>query len=180
MADAAANGEVRHRMERLESLLREVENIADPHVKACTREIMQSVLDLHGTALERMFHHIASSQDSGQALIDALAGDNLVSSLLLLHGLHPLDLPARVRQALDKVRPSLLLEGGNVELLEIAGGAVRVTVKGSCHGSSAKKAIEDAVYELAPDVQAIEFEDGANGKPVEDRQSRIALPLVYG
>ena len=34
--------------------------------------------------------------EPGHALIASLAGDDLVSSLLLLYGLHPLDLETRV------------------------------------------------------------------------------------
>ena len=39
------------------------------------------------------------------------------SHLLLLHGLHPVPLEARVRAALDEVRPYLESHGGDVELL---------------------------------------------------------------
>ena len=47
----------------------------------------------------------------------------MVGGLLMLHGLHPLDLETRVRQALDQVRPYLRSHGGNVELLGVSDGA---------------------------------------------------------
>ena len=73
-----------------------------------------------------------------------------MGGLLLLHGLHPLDLEARVRQALDKVRPYLRSHGGNVELLGVDEGVVRLRLEGSCHGcpSSAatmRQTIEEAI-----------------------------------
>ena len=49
--------------------------------------------------------------------MDGLVSDDLVSSLLLLHGLHPVDLRTRVQQALDKARPFLYDHGSQVELL---------------------------------------------------------------
>ena len=50
---------------------------------------------------------------------DQLTGDELVASVLLLHGLHPVDLETRVRGALEKTRPYLKSHGGNVELVGI-------------------------------------------------------------
>jgi Fe-S cluster biogenesis protein NfuA len=66
-------------------------------------------------------------------------------------------------QALDKVRPYLQSHGGNVSLLEIRDGAVRLKLEGSCHGcgSSAetlKQMIEQAIYDAAPDIMALEVQ----------------------
>jgi len=38
----------------------------------------------------------------------------------------------RVRFALDEVRPALIADGGNVELVEIAGSTVRLRLVGAC------------------------------------------------
>ncbi len=95
-----------------------------------------------------------------------------------------LDLETRVRQALDKVRPLLRSHGGNVELLDLSGGVVRLRMLGSCDGcpSSAmtlKHAIEAAIYEKAPDVTAIEVDQPAtNGHVAKDGLARIALPIL--
>jgi Fe-S cluster biogenesis protein NfuA len=83
--------------------------------------------------------------------------------MLLLYGLHPLDLETRVVQALDKVRPSLNLHEGGVELIGISEGVVHLSLQGNCDGcaSSAatlKQTIETAIYAAAPDVAAIEVE----------------------
>jgi Fe-S cluster biogenesis protein NfuA len=102
----------------------------------------------------------------------------------LLHGLHPLDLETRVRQALENVRPLLRSHGGNVELLGLAGAVVRLRMLGSCDGcpSSAltlKSAIEDAIFERAPDVIGIEVDGAAaNGLAVPGGLVQIALPVL--
>ena len=81
-----------------------------------------------------------------------------------------------MRQALDKVRPLFALSRGNVELLGLSGGVVRLRMLGSCDGcpSSAmtlKHAIEAAIYEKAPDVTGIEVDQPAtNGHVAKDGQ----------
>jgi Fe-S cluster biogenesis protein NfuA len=186
MAASLDDRELRQRMERIESLLHEVEQIPDPRAQARTRQIVQAILDLHGTALERMLEHIAAAGDAGLAMIDSLARDDLVSSLLLLYGLHPMDLETRVRQALDKVRPYLRSHGGNVELLSVAEGVVRLRMEGSCHGCPSSAAtlrlsIEQAIYDMAPDVTAIEVEPGTAGEAqAANGRARVALPILHG
>jgi Fe-S cluster biogenesis protein NfuA len=68
-----------------------------------------------------------------------------------------------VRRALDKVRPYLHSHGGDVELLGISEGTVRLHLEGSCHGCPSSQVtlqttIERAIYEAAPDVVAIEVD----------------------
>jgi Fe-S cluster biogenesis protein NfuA len=155
--------EFRKQMQRIESLIHEMEGYADPVARAKTQEIVQAVLDLHGRGLERILEHLADSGEAGQVLIDGLAQDDLISSLLLLYGLHPLDFETRVHQALEKVRPYLRSHGNHVELLGIRDGRVQLRLKGSCHScpsstQTIKFAIEEAIFEKAPDVTAIEVE----------------------
>ena len=186
MAGSLEDRDLRKRMERIESLIHEAERLPDPKAQAHARALVQALLDLHGAALERIFEKIAETGESGLTLIDSLARDDLVGSLLLLYGLHPLDLETRVRQALDKVRPYLRSHGGNVELRGVAGGVVRLRMEGNCHGcpSSAatlKQSIEEAVYEKAPDVTAIEVEGASNGEAHEGNdRARVALPILHG
>ena len=85
--------------------------------------------------------------------------DELVSHLLLLHGIHPVPVEARVRAALEEVRPYLESHGGDVELVAVEDGVVRLRMEGSCSGcpSSAmtlKLAIEDAIHKARPGGRA--------------------------
>jgi Fe-S cluster biogenesis protein NfuA/nitrite reductase/ring-hydroxylating ferredoxin subunit len=126
-------------------------------------ELLQSLMELHGSCIERMMEITAEAGGAGQAIVERFTGDELVRGLLLLYGLHPVALEARVSQALDKVRPYLSSHGGNVELLGVEDGVVRLRLQGSCKScpSSAmtlKLAIEEAIYEAAPDVAGIEAE----------------------
>lgn len=155
--------EFQQRVQRVDELIREIEAVADPDTRAKAVELVQSLMDFHGAGLERLMEIVAEAGEHGHAVFDNFARDSLVASMLLLYGLHPQELETRVRQALDKVRPYLGSHGGDVELLGIAEGVVSLRMQGSCHGcpSSAmtlKLGIEEAIYEAAPDVAAIEVE----------------------
>ena len=63
------------------------------------------------------------------ALVDAFVADDLVASLLLVHGLHPHDVDRRIEDALDSVRPYLGSHGGDVNLLGVDGDVVRLRVR---------------------------------------------------
>jgi Fe-S cluster biogenesis protein NfuA len=150
-------------IERINALVRKIETMADPEARANALELVQSLMELHGAGLERMMELSAEKGEVGEAVIDAFASDEMVGGLLLLYGLHPVALETRVMQALDKVRPYLHVHGGNVEVLGIEDGVVRLRLQGSCQScpSSAmtlKLAIEEAIYEAAPDVLTIEAE----------------------
>jgi Fe-S cluster biogenesis protein NfuA/nitrite reductase/ring-hydroxylating ferredoxin subunit len=156
--------EFMRRIGRIDMLVEQIEQFADPAAKEIAQELVQALMDLHGAGLERMLDLTwEQGGETGQAIIDDLARDELVSSLLLLHGLHPLDLETRVVQALDKVRPYLASHGGNVALLGVDDGVVRLSLQGSCNGcaSSAvtlKLAIEESIQQFAPDVVELKVE----------------------
>jgi len=153
---AGEKREFRVRTERIEKLVSQLDKGSDPELRAVALELVQSVIELHGAALERMLENIAQTPAGEQALNDAIE-DGLIASILLLHGLHPDLIEARVLRALAKVRPYLHSHGGDVELLSVEEGIVRIKLIGSCEScpSSAltlKSAVEDALYEAAPDI----------------------------
>jgi len=56
--------------------------------------------------------------------------------------------PARIRAVLDRVRPGLLADGGNVELASVyADGVVRLTFQGECSRCPAIKMTVRTVIE---------------------------------
>jgi len=90
--------------ERIELLL-EASAAAGPVARERAEELVRLVVELYGTGLERVLElaHEAGALDDD--LLGALAADELVSSLLLVHGLHPYGVEERVERALDGVRP---------------------------------------------------------------------------
>ncbi|MEZ0353498.1 NifU family protein [Mycobacterium sp. pR1184] len=119
------------------------------------QQLVREVVGLYGSGLERIMR--LGDPD----LTERLATDDLVASLLLVHGLHPHDAHRRVSDALDRVRPYLGSHGGDVDLLEIVGDTARLAFTGSCKScpSSAvtlELAVEDAVRAAAPEISTIE------------------------
>ena len=172
--------EVRQRVADTEARLLAVEALPDERARATAAEAVQGLLELYGEALARMMERAAGQ--GGAALLEAFAADELVSHLLLLHGLHPVDLETRVRRALEAVRPSLAAHGGSVDLLGLEGGVARLRLRGSCSGCPSspvtlKLAIEEALQRAAPDLEGIEAEDEASlpvlgGRPIAEAGRR--------
>lgn len=163
---------------RIEALVQEVVAFADPHARATTEELVQALLDMYGEGLARMLEITAESEASGIELIDTFASDELLSSLFLLHGLHPLDVETRIMQALDEVRPYLKSHGGNVEFVRVEGRVAHLRLEGSCHGCPSstitlKSAIEEAIYKAAPDLDDLQVE-GVTPPP-----KRSGLPITF-
>jgi Fe-S cluster biogenesis protein NfuA/nitrite reductase/ring-hydroxylating ferredoxin subunit len=148
----------------IEGLLDGLENALDPDLRDSAKELVQALMRLHGTCLERMLDIVAQTGAAGQPIIDSFARDEKVRSLLLLYDLHPQPLEDRILLALEKTRPYLRSHGGNVEFAGIDdAGVLTLRLEGNCDGcpSSAvtlKLAVEEAIYEAAPDITAIHVE----------------------
>ena len=157
-------------IEQIEELVQRIEDLPDPNARSSALALVQALMDFHGEALDRLMEVVASRGEPGYSIFNKFSADELVSNLLLLYGLHPLPLEERIAQALEKVRPHLDSHGGNVELLSITDGVVRLRLEGTCRGcpSSAetlKLAIESAIYAAAPDVVSIEAEGALTETP---------------
>ncbi|MCW2982455.1 MAG: nitrogen-fixing NifU domain protein [Conexibacter sp.] len=157
MATAATASAEEALVGRVEELTARVEALPDPDVRELADDLAAAVVQLYGEGLERIF---AALEPEVRA---RLAQDGVVASLMLIHGLYPIDIETRVRGALDSVRPYLESHGGNVELLGIADGVARLRLQGSCSGCSASQstlelAIERALQETAPDLLGIDVE----------------------
>jgi Fe-S cluster biogenesis protein NfuA/nitrite reductase/ring-hydroxylating ferredoxin subunit len=144
-------------IERVQSLTAQLEEIPDLHARAVADELVASIIQLYGEGLERIWAAL------DEPTRDALAGDGVVASLLLIHGLYPIDLETRVREALDSVRPYMESHGGDVELLGIDGGVARMRLVGHCESCPASEstlelAIKKALEETAPDLEGLEVE----------------------
>lgn len=155
--------DLQRQMVRVGTLVDELDQLPDPTARANVEEVIRLILELHEAGLRRMLELLEDAGAPAEPVLAGYAGDELVSSVLMLHGLHPSDLRSRVEGALDSVRPYMRSHAGGVELLGIEGDVVRLRLEGSCDGcpSSAmtlKLAVEKAILEAAPDVAAIEVE----------------------
>jgi Fe-S cluster biogenesis protein NfuA len=147
--------------QRVEKLLGGIQ-AADPGVAEQAEEVVRLLIELYGAGLERMLE-IAGEADP--ALVGRLGEDQLVASLLVLHGIHPVPIEERIERSLTTVRRGLGLNAGGLTVLGIDGDdMLHVQFQGSCGscGSSvaaAKTAVEEAIEQWAPELNGVVVEE---------------------
>ncbi|HEX3842333.1 MAG TPA: NifU family protein [Acidimicrobiales bacterium] len=181
--------------DRVEQLLEELRGSTDPRAFTGIEELLRLFSELYGAGLARVMEVAEGLTDAGGDDLRArLAEDDLVASLLLVHGLHPDSLKNRLEEALARVRPFLATHDGDVELLDIdpEAGAVRLRLLGSCDGcpSSAitlQGAVESAIIEAAPEIVIIDVDEPSKapspsgGMPGEAGGNGVApVPISLG
>jgi len=67
----------------------------------------------------------------------------------------------QVKEVLEKIRPQLQADGGDVELVDVVDGIVKVRLRGACAGCpmsqmTLKNGIEAVIKEEIPEVISVE------------------------
>jgi Fe-S cluster biogenesis protein NfuA len=170
-------GNLRRQMQRIDELVQTLDALDDPNARAAARELFQTLLSFHRGGLDRLLEIVRQSEQGG-AIAAECARDDLVSGVLLLHGLHPVALETRVRQALRLVQPVVRGHGGDLELISLVGGRIRLRLLGPCSLSAEalEHALEEAFSALAPDAEGIEMEEVT--MPAVTTTRLLSLPLI--
>jgi Fe-S cluster biogenesis protein NfuA len=165
--------------DRIERLLDDLRTTADPRACATAEELLRLVTELYGAALARVMELVGGDAPT---LAGRLADDELIASLLLVHGLHPDTLEARVERALESVRPFLAQHGGDVDLVDVDAtvGAVRLRLLGNCDGCPSSTvtlqlAVERAIVDAAPEVVVIDVD-----RPAPTAAPGVPVPVTLG
>ncbi len=172
-----SSNEFSGRMQRLEELLTEVELAADERSLTPVRALVRTLMDVHCGALEQILGTLGDARTAdGRDLKSVLLEDPAVSSLLLMHDLHPSSLTDRARRALDEAH-SLAGAHATAELVRIDGERVFVRIREEKRGAAAllRKAVERTLGERTPDALfEIEGGDATDGGfvPVSRLHSR--------
>src|SRR6202451_2023030 len=171
------------RMQRIGEIVEQLEGAADPNARAMAKARRESLMALHGAPLERILNSSHEGGEIGESLIRKFGSDQLVSSLLLLYGLHPCDMRTRVSAALEKSRGFLDAHSAQAELVSISeDGAVtlRLHLKpGGCGSTAAtvKSTLQAAIQDAAPDAASILVQEADNGAP---RSGFVSLAQLAG
>jgi Fe-S cluster biogenesis protein NfuA/nitrite reductase/ring-hydroxylating ferredoxin subunit len=158
---------------RVQELTGRLEDLDDPACRALAEELTAAVVQMYGVGLERIL------ELADEPTREALAADDVVAGLLMIHDLHPVPIEQRVAAALDSVRPYMESHGGNVELLGVEGGVARLRLEGSCKScrassSTLELAVRQALEAMAPDLEGMDVE----GVVEEEQISGTPLPLI--
>ena len=168
---------------RVQELSARLEEIPDPIARSSAEELIGAVLELYGVGLERIFAALGDGGEAGDELRERLTSDGVVASLMLIHGLYPVDIEQRVIEALDGVRPYMESHGGDVELLGIEQGVARIRLEGSCEGcpasaSTLELAIKSALEEAAPDLEGLVVEGAVGVVAPQPEPGGLELPVI--
>jgi Fe-S cluster biogenesis protein NfuA/nitrite reductase/ring-hydroxylating ferredoxin subunit len=164
---------------RVQELQARLDSSGDPATRELAEELVSAVVQMYGAGLERIVGSLLDAGEEGERLAAALAEEELVAALLLIHDLHPVPLEDRVQSALEHVRPYMESHGGDVDLLSLEGGVARIRLRGSCSDCAASAvtlelAIKQALEDAAPDLASLEVEG------VAPAPTGPSLPLTHG
>jgi Fe-S cluster biogenesis protein NfuA len=75
------------------------------------------------------------------------------------------ELRERVEKSLEGIRPALQLDGGDVQLVDIEDGVVKVQLQGACHGCpmaamTLQMGIERMLKKDVPEITGVEAVSG--------------------
>ncbi len=144
------------RLARLDELLARVEQLPGAMGELAV-DAVAGLTEMYGAALQRVMARVQSIPEA----VASLSDDELLSHLFALHGVHPLPVGERVARAIDEVRPAIRSHGGDIELVGIAEGVVRVRLSGTCNGCASssgtlEQVVSEAVLAVAPEIERVE------------------------
>lgn len=142
---------------KIDELVNRVQALADPTARALAVDLVQAVMNLHAAAFDQVLKIVGSSAPE---TVQTLAADDIVSRVLVLHGLHPDNFDVRIARAIDKLQRYFDSRGGGIEVLEAGPDLVRIRFTGNRpgSGSAARNVIENVIYEAAPEVGELVLE----------------------
>lgn len=156
---------------QIEGLLTDIRELVPLPAWQRIEQALRRIVALYAGGLSRTLDH---GRDAGadQARFDELlSNDELVSSLLALHGLHPLSAEERVRRALVDCRAQLGVGEDDLIVTGIRDGVALVHTRVALGGGSmstrvAEAAICRAIEAAAPELDRVEL-TGFVGRPSE-------------
>ncbi len=157
-----ANDEIRSQqwIDKIEGLVHRAESLSDPKARGVAVDLLQAVLDFHAAGLDRVMEIVAASGPAGESIIERIAEDDLTSSMLLLHDLHPDDLQTRIDRAVYKLQDMFASLGAKLSLIAIDPGTVRLQFDSArtWSGTPVRSSVENAIFQAAPEIETVVIE----------------------
>lgn len=159
-------------LDRLEELLGELDSFDEP-VRDTVFEILDGVDALHRLAVTRLADVVE---------VEPLRrADPAIDWLLAAYGVGVDDVDGAV-SALDPIRPYLHEHGGDVSVLAVTDGVVRVQLTGACSGCTAAAAtlrngVEEALRDGLPGFVALDVAPDS-GAPAHPPPTQVLLQIT--
>lgn len=159
MMEESQGEDPREHAAKIERLLGDVKASVGPVAWQRVEELVSRLVALYGSALGRTLVLVEESGALDEKLRARLCGDELVSALMTLHGIHPEPPIARARAAVDRVLSLLGDAAGTIDVALDESGTLALTLAGSWRCAMPRAAVDDAlrraIEEAAPEVQSI-------------------------
>lgn len=165
-----SRGEERLEFDQILPRISELAETLTTHDDAAIADTSMELLDwidvFHANGVGRMVEMLREWR--GDILLEAVAADPVAGELLRAYGLgDEIDLDAArvaVQSALNEVRPYLHSHGGDMEVVHLADGVVRLKLHGNCDGCTGSDAtiieqVEAALQEHWVDFRRVEVEE---------------------
>lgn len=154
--------EMRARGERIARRIEEARSTCGPNSWPNVERLLEEMLQLQGEALGWIVERAGAL--GARELLREMQDDELVASLLRLHGLHPEAVERRIGRALERVRPRYGTHLGALELVEVdrEGRAVISVLPREAariDPQELERSIREAVLEEAPELAEVRVVD---------------------
>ncbi|MDB4959792.1 MAG: hypothetical protein JWO36_7361 [Myxococcales bacterium] len=145
---------------QIENLLGELRELVTPPAWQRIDQVLRRVTGLYGAGLSHALDHARDAGADTQRLSELVIEDDLLASLLVLHGLHPLTVEQRIARALAAVETELGLVENELTIASLENGVLELhsTVAlggGAMSARVAEGVIRKMIEGAAPEVTSI-------------------------
>jgi hypothetical protein len=130
----------------IEQMLGDLRDQVDASAWHQVEGVLERLVRLYGVGLQRALEHARASGADAGSFDAALAGDELLGSLLVMHGLHPQTAEQRVEKLIARIGES----HDKLMLVWLGDGRARLL---SALGEEADAAIRAAIGTVAPELE---------------------------
>lgn len=161
-AETNPDTEFQHLLDWVGQGVAAMEQIEDEQIREQVFALLEGVDLVHRQGLQRVLEMMAGT--AGQDAVQRIAGDPMVHTLLEMYDLVPLSEHDQVEQALEPAYTYIESHGGQLDLLDVQQGRVRVRLSGSCgscpgSAGTLQRVVEEALREGFPGFTTLVSED---------------------
>ena len=138
----------------IEQMLGELRAALDAEMWAQVEGVLARLVRLYGVGLQRALEHARANGAEGPAFDTALTDDDLLGSLLVMHGLHPLSTEERVARLAATLPGRLGIPPASLVLVWLGDNRVRVL---SALGEEVDPLLRRAFENVAPELTSIDI-----------------------
>jgi hypothetical protein len=138
----------------IEEMLGELRETLDAEAWAQVEGVLARLVRMYGVGLQRALEHARANGADGSEFDTALAADDLLGGLLVMHGLHPLSTEERVARLAEVLPQRLGVPPESLVLVWLGDNRVRVL---SALGEGTDAALRRAFENVAPELTSIDI-----------------------